>query len=300
MSFSDREKRIEEKAGKKRRNAKKVSVIVPNYNYAKYLKWRILSIAEQTYPIYEMIVLDDASKDESRTVIKKMVARAKQINPEMRVKMIFNKENSGKAISQWIRGVDEASGDYIWIAEADDFSRKDFLAEVMRGYDDSDVVVAYTESTIINKYGLVVAPNFRRSRDKEGTGHFASSYIRSGKDEIKQIMAIRCTVPNVSAVVFKNTAKFRRSLKEALKFEQVGDWYLYAKLLEEGKIFYNKRPMNFFRIHRDSATKRSEVHVKEVEKMHKYFKDNYKLDEKVTSYMERELARIKLKYGIIE
>lgn len=300
MSFSDREKRMEEKAGKKRRNAKKVSVIVPNYNYAKYLKWRILSIAEQTYPIYEMIVLDDASKDESRTVIKKMVARAKQINPEMRVKMIFNKENSGKAISQWIRGVDEASGDYIWIAEADDFSRKDFLAEVMRGYDDSDVVVAYTESTIINKYGLVVAPNFRRSRDKEGTGHFASSYIRSGKDEIKQIMAIRCTVPNVSAVVFKNTAKFRRALKEALKFEQVGDWYLYAKLLEEGKIFYNKRPMNFFRIHRDSATKRSEVHVKEVEKMHKYFKDNYKLDEKVTSYMERELARIKLKYGIIE
>ena len=300
MSFSDREKRIEEKAGKKRRNAKKVSVIVPNYNYAKYLKWRILSIAEQTYPIYEMIVLDDASKDESRTVIKKMVARAKQINPEMRVKMIFNKENSGKAISQWIRGVDEASGDYIWIAEADDFSRKDFLAEVMRGYNDSDVVMAYTESTIINKYGLVVAPNFRRSRDKEGTGHFASSYIRSGKDEIKQIMAIRCTVPNVSAVVFKNTAKFRRSLKEALKFEQVGDWYLYAKLLEEGKIFYNKRPMNFFRIHRDSATKRSEVHVKEVEKMHKYFKDNYKLDEKVTSYMERELARIKLKYGIIE
>ena len=300
MSFSDREKRIEEKAGKKRRNAKKVSVIVPNYNYAKYLKWRILSIAEQTYPIYEMIVLDDASKDESRTVIKKMVARAKQINPEMRVKMIFNKENSGKAISQWIRGVDEASGDYIWIAEADDFSRKDFLAEVMRGYDDSDVVVAYTESTIINKYGLVVAPNFRRSRDKEGTGHFASSYIRSGKDEIKQIMAIRCTVPNVSAVVFKNTTKFRRALKEALKFEQVGDWYLYAKLLEEGKIFYNKRPMNFFRIHRDSATKRSEVHVKEVEKMHKYFKDNYKLDEKVTSYMERELARIKLKYGIIE
>ncbi len=300
MSFSDREKRMEEKAGKKRRNAKKVSVIVPNYNYAKYLKWRILSIAEQTYPIYEMIVLDDASKDESRTVIKKMVARAKQINPEMRVKMIFNKENSGKAISQWIRGVDEASGDYIWIAEADDFSRKDFLAEVMRGYDDSDVVVAYTESTIINKYGLVVAPNFRRSRDKEGTGHFASSYIRSGKDEIKQIMAIRCTVPNVSAVVFKNTTKFRRALKEALKFEQVGDWYLYAKLLEEGKIFYNKRPMNFFRIHRDSATKRSEVHVKEVEKMHKYFKDNYKLDEKVTSYMERELARIKLKYGIIE
>ena len=47
---------------------KKVSVIVPNYNYARYLKWRILSIAEQTYPIYELIILDDASKDGSKTM----------------------------------------------------------------------------------------------------------------------------------------------------------------------------------------------------------------------------------------
>ena len=70
MSFSDREK----KAAKEPK--KKISVIVPNYNYANYLKWRILSIAEQTYPIYEMIILDDASSDNSKTVIRKMVAEA--------------------------------------------------------------------------------------------------------------------------------------------------------------------------------------------------------------------------------
>ena len=287
MGFSDEEK--------------KVSVIVPNYNYARYLKRRILSIMKQTYPIYELIILDDASKDGSKTVIKQMAAEAKRINPEVKLKLIFNKENSGKAIAQWVRGVEEATGDYIWIAEADDASRKDFLREVMRGFEeDPEVVLAYSESVIINKQGIPIMPNFRRSRDKEGMGHFAASYIRQGQDEIREIMAIRCTIPNVSAVVFKNTPELRKYLKEAEELEQVGDWYLYARLLEKGKIFYDRKSLNFFRIHRGSATKRGEVHVREVEGMHRYFKKHYDLDANVLGWMDAELERTRRKYDIIK
>ena len=295
MSFSDREKRARKKV------AKKVSVIVPNYNYAKYLKWRILSIAEQSYPIYELIILDDASTDDSKTMIKKMAAEALRLNPGVKLKLIWNKENSGKAISQWIKGVEAATGDYVWIAEADDVARKDFLMEAMRGFEkDSDVVISYSESAIINKYGILMMPNFRRSRDKEGTGHFAKSYIRPGKQEIEEIMAIRCTIPNVSAVVFKNTPDLLKYLKQALKFEQVGDWYLYVKLLENGKIFYNRKALNLFRLHEKSATKRSKVHLDEVKKMHEYFENNYNLSATVKGWMAAEIERIRHKYGIIK
>lgn len=294
MSFSDRDKKLDKV------KVKKVSVIVPNYNYARYLKRRFLSIAEQTYPIYELIVLDDASKDGSKTMIKKMVAEAGRIQPNMKIKMIWNKENSGKAILQWIKGVKEASGDYIWIAEADDVARKNFLSEAMKGFKNPEVVLSYTESAIINKNGIIMLPSFRRSRDRERTGHFTKSYIRSGKKEIEEIMAIRCTIPNVSAVVFKNTPELLKNLKQALKFEQVGDWYLYAKLLEDGKIFYNKKSLNFFRVHKESATKRGEVHVKEVSNMHEYFKNKYKLNENVLRWMDEEIERIKHKYGIIK
>lgn len=284
-----------------KRKARKVSVIVPNYNYAKYLKRRILSIAEQSYPIYELIVLDDASTDDSKTMIKKMVAEASRTKPEMKIKLLWNKENSGRAISQWIKGVEKASGDYIWIAEADDVSRKDFLENVMRGFEkDPEVVLGYSESAIINKYGILVMPNFRRSRDKEGTGHFKNSYIRPGQREIEEIMAIRCTIPNVSAVVFKNTPELLKYLKLAEKFEQVGDWYLYARLLESGKIFYSKRSLNLFRVHGGSATKRGKEHVEEVEKMHEYFKKNYDLEKNVKEWMDQELARTRRKYGIIK
>ena len=295
MSFSDREKKVDEES------RKKISVIVPNYNYARYLKWRILSIAKQTYPIYEMIVLDDASTDNSKTIIKKMTAEAKRLQPEMKLKLIWNKENSGKAISQWIKGVEAATGDYIWIAEADDIARKDFLAETMRGFDkDPNVILAYSESAIINKYGIMMMPNFRRSRDKEKTGHFANSYIRPGRQEIEEIMAIRCTIPNVSAVVFKNIPELLEYLKIAEKFKQVGDWYLYVKLLEKGKIFYDKKSLNLFRVHGGSATKRGKEHVEELEEMHEYFRKNYELDKKMQKWMGNEIERTKRKYGIIK
>ncbi|MDO4526536.1 MAG: glycosyltransferase family 2 protein [Candidatus Saccharibacteria bacterium] len=279
---------------------KKVSVIVPNYNYAKYLRKRIDSILKQTYPIDELIILDDASTDDSRKVIEKLVAGVKKRKPELTIKTIFNEKNSGKAISQWLMGVKEAKGDYVWIAEADDGSRKNYLAEVMKGFDEPDVVLSYAESAIINGLGLVIFPNFRWSRDKEGTGHFNKSYIRSGKDEIREIMAIRCTIPNVSAVVFKKTPELLQCLEQAQKYTQVGDWYLYAKLLESGKISYERKSLNLFRIHRGSATERGETHLKELAEMHEYFRKNFDLDETVLRRMEAEMQRARSKYGIIE
>ena len=51
----------------------KISVIVPNYNYERFLKERIDSILLQTVPIYELIFLDDASSDESVSYLNKKI-----------------------------------------------------------------------------------------------------------------------------------------------------------------------------------------------------------------------------------
>ena len=69
--------------------APKVSVIIPNYNHQKYLKERIDSILNQTYPDYELLILDDRSPDNSMDVINlyKKHPRISQI--------VCNEVNSG-------------------------------------------------------------------------------------------------------------------------------------------------------------------------------------------------------------
>ena len=69
-------------------NPKKVSVIIPNYNYANFIIERIDSILMQTYPIYELIILDDCSTDNSVEVIEEKIKDIKDI----KVKFIKTKK----------------------------------------------------------------------------------------------------------------------------------------------------------------------------------------------------------------
>ena len=107
----------------------KVSVVVPNYNYAKFIYERIYSILNQDYKIYELIILDDCSKDNSRELIDEIVEKTKDY---INIKKVYNETNSGTAFKQWEKGFKEATGDYVWIAEADDYCDNKFLKTVLK------------------------------------------------------------------------------------------------------------------------------------------------------------------------
>ena len=274
-----------------------VSVIVPNYCHAPYLKERIECILNQTFQNFELILLDDCSTDNSPEILLSYKNHPKVSH------VVINEKNSGKAMRQWRKGFELAEGDYVWIAEVDDLSSRNFLAEVMKGFDDPKVVISYAESAIINSFGLMIIPNFRWSRDKEKTGHYKRSYVNDGNKEIEEIMAIRCTIPNVSGAVFKNDKKFLKYFDKAIDFSQAGDWYFYAKVLENGKIAYNRKSLNKFRIHSSSKTSRSKkdrIHFDEVVLMHEYFNKNYNLKSNVKKAIKAEESRTKEKHGIIE
>ena len=91
----------------------KVSVIMPNFNHAPYLKQRMDSILAQDYPDFEVILLDDASTDNSVELLKQY-----SNHPQVKA-LIVNETNSGNTFAQWHRGIQQTTGDYIWIAEAD-------------------------------------------------------------------------------------------------------------------------------------------------------------------------------------
>ena len=131
-------------------NPKKVSVIIPNYNYEKYIIERIDSVLMQTYPIYEIVILDDCSPDNSVKVINKKIEEIKKEHPEIKVQFIINEKNSGGCVfKQWKKGFDATTGDYIWIAEADDSAENDFVENLIKPFDDPEVVLSYCESASI-------------------------------------------------------------------------------------------------------------------------------------------------------
>ena len=87
---------------------KKFSIIIPNYNKEDYVEETLNSIFNQTYKNYEVIVIDDASSDNSIEKIKKFDFRLFQTNRKM----------AGGARNV---GLDNATGDYILFLDSDDY-----------------------------------------------------------------------------------------------------------------------------------------------------------------------------------
>ena len=103
-----------------------VSVTVPNYNYERLLPERLTTIFEQTYPVHEVIVLDDGSTDDSVALVKGFAESCSRD-----VQILVNEKNSGSVFRQWDKAARLATGEFIWIAEADDLSEPTFLAELV-------------------------------------------------------------------------------------------------------------------------------------------------------------------------
>lgn len=231
---------------------RRVSVVVPSYNYASFIAERLSTILNQTYPVHEIIFLDDASRDDSVAL-----ARAQLGDCDVPHRIIVNETNSGSVFAQWRRGVELARGDYVWIAEADDLSEPGFLEEVMRGFDDDKVVLSYCESQQIDQSGAVLAMNYQDYVSDLGSEHWKRSYVADGRDEIRNFLAVKNTIPNVSGIVMAR-APLARTLSqhfdEIARYRVAGDWRTYLNLLSIGRVAFSPEPLNWHRRHSGGVT----------------------------------------------
>jgi glycosyltransferase involved in cell wall biosynthesis len=123
----------------------KVSVIIPNYNHAPFLQRRIESVLNQTYRDFEIIYLDDASTDHSGEIFAAFA-------DDQRIRAVLNTTNTGIPGKQWNKGVLEARGDYVWIAESDDYADEHFLERLVSRLDEYPTAgLAYCQSLVVNE-----------------------------------------------------------------------------------------------------------------------------------------------------
>ena len=248
---------------------KKVSVIVPNYNYAHYIQERLRSIIDQTYPLYELVVLDDRSPDDSVGKIQEYMGTV-SCDSTLEV----NQKNSGSVFSQWMKGVDISRGDFVWIAEADDLSLPTFLEHVMKGFDDDRVVLSYTQSKMIDQNGQHVGADYLEYTNDIDREKWKKNYIRPGKDELIDSLVIKNVIPNVSAVVFRKSC-LDNIPEDLLTFKVAGDWFLYSWILSQGGyIAYISQSLNVHRRHDTSVSgiggTKAQLHFDEIKRVQDY------------------------------
>ncbi|MCI5552659.1 MAG: glycosyltransferase [Tenericutes bacterium] len=256
-----------------------VSVVIPNYNYKRFLYQRLYSILSQKEKINEIIILDDCSTDDSRKEIDKIVA---ELEKYIDIKKVYNEKNSGSAFKQWEKGFSLAKSEYVWIAEADDYCSDKLLKQLVKPVvKNRDIIISYADTAFIDTVGNYLVKSIVPEIDILNTGHWNRNYVNNGKDEFNHYTYLNCTIANVSSCIIKNN-NYSRFFKESGKFKQCGDWLLYANIMQLGDVAYSRQTLNYYRIHGSnvSSVTKKQAHMDEMKRVHGYFDEVYGLNKK--------------------
>ena len=224
-----------------------VSVIIPNYNHARFLERRVSTVLAQTFGDFEVLFLDDASIDDSREMVSRFTR-----DPRIRVET--NAINSGNPFKQWNRGVRFARGKYIWIAESDDAADPLFLERTVAILDGQpNVGLAYCQSKVVDEDNRVLGVvNNHKFQD---ANHWQEDYVNGGKDECCRFLVHMNTIPNASAVLFRRELYEQAGyVNEAFRF--CGDWWMWVRILLMSDVAYIADSLNEFRHHTGSVSSR--------------------------------------------
>ena len=124
-----------------------VSVVIPNYNHARFLRATLDSVLAQTYAHYEILVVDDGSTDDSEAVVRGFGGRVRYL-PQ---------KNAGVSHAR-NRGIREARGEYIALLDADDLWHPTKLAKQVPLLDDAAVGMAHTWARSVDAEGAPLGP----------------------------------------------------------------------------------------------------------------------------------------------
>lgn len=132
----------------------KISVIVPVYNCEKYIKRCLASIIKQSYKNFEVIIIDDGSKDQSGAICDDYAKNHKNIR-------VIHNENQGPAASRKC-GIEHADGSLVMFVDADDWIDQDTLEVMCRELQVSDADIVTCAYVDVNNNGKrLVKQTFR-------------------------------------------------------------------------------------------------------------------------------------------
>ena len=232
-----------------------ISVAVPAYNYARFMQRRMASVFAQTHPVAEVLVLDDASTDDS-------VAVASRTAEDWRrdIHLVVNERNSGSPFHQWRRAAALAESEWLWIAEADDEAEPGLLAALAALVQEvPDLELAFCDSRAIDADGAPLSPSYQEYYAASGAAALAGGGLFPARDFARRFLAERNLILNASAVLWRRAsllAALERCGDDLDRYRLAGDWRLYLEVLaaSNGRVGVVPASLNVHRRHAGGVT----------------------------------------------
>ncbi len=211
-----------------------LSAIVPSYNYARFVVRAVESCLAQTLPDVEVVVVDDASTDESPRVL------AEKFGSNPRVKLELAKENRGIS-GNFNRGLRAASGRYVGFCCADDEWLPGHAATLAPVLESSKAVLAYARARVVDADGEPVPP---------GPGHAFSGCPDDRFYE--RLVTSPNLIPFVGTVFEREAALAAGGFDERVRVLQ--DYALWLRLAPRREVRFVDQETVVVRWHGDNAS----------------------------------------------
>ncbi|MBP5369861.1 MAG: glycosyltransferase [Bacteroidales bacterium] len=200
------------------------SVLIANYNNGIYLEEALQSVLAQTYTNWEIILVDDASTDNSKEIYKKY-------SSDTRIHIYYNDKNYGCGYTKR-RCVELAKGEICGFLDPDDALVTTAIEELSKVLinNQPDVSFVYSDMFIVNKNMEIM--NMSSYQKEIQDGH---SYLQSTPGSISHFEAF-------TKKAYNKTSGIDPTIKQAV------DTDLYLKLEEVGKFIFVKKKLYYYRI----------------------------------------------------
>lgn len=220
-----------------------VSIITPTYNHEKFIGTCIESVLKQTYPNWEMIIVDDGSVDGTGSIIKKY--------NDKRIKHV-KQENVGiwKLNETYNRALDLAQGDLIAILEGDDAWPKYKLEEQVKIFEKPEVVLSWGRKNTINDKNEIISFDLPS----------LEPFMHMSQEEIIRNLLINNFMQPCTVMIDKNALL---SIGGFLQYEDAPfvDYSTFLELSLEGKFYPSDRVMGYWRKHKAQVTTTQETEI---------------------------------------
>ena len=219
----------------------KVSIIIPIYNVAKYLPACLDSVLTQTYKNLEIILIDDGSTDDSKTIVDSYAKKDKRIK-------IIHQKNAGQSAAR-NKGLKEATGDYISFIDGDDKIKPSFI---------EDLLNAYQDSTAISVCGI----HYKRLKNKTAEDVYinplrARKSNESKKAYILYLLAVDGRMYSSVNKLYKATQAKKCHFDEKLNFAEDTKYVLDYLDITDGEIAFVLKPNYIYNYGTETSTMKS-------------------------------------------